>query len=228
MAGGFNAVDPKKSYKDDQGHGTHVAGTIAAARDGKGVVGVAPLASLYAVKVLDADGNGNFSDVIAGIEWAAKNKMDVANMSLGSDEGNESLRLAVVAAEKAGVVIVAAAGNSSGGPVSFPGTYPQTIAVAASDKTDKFAFFSSKGAEVDLIAPGADINSTKMDGGYEENSGTSMAAPHVAGLAALAIASGARGLAQVKRALEAASAPLKDLKPEEQGKGLPDAAKLVR
>lgn len=227
VAGGFNAVDPKKPFKDDQGHGTHVAGTIAAAHDGKGVVGMAPQARLYAVKVLDAEGNGNFSDVIAGIEWCAKNGMQVANMSLGASEGSEALHKAVIAAAKAGVAIIAAAGNDSGGKVSFPGAYPEVITVSSSDKNDKLSDFSSVGPEVDFIAPGSDINSTMMGGGFEELSGTSMATPHVSGLAALAIASGARTPAAVKAALSAASTLLPGLTAPQQGKGISDAGRLT-
>ena len=228
VAGGWNAVNPEKpaDWKDGQGHGTHVAGTIAGRRDGLGVVGVAPGAKLYAVKVLDEDGNGSYADVIAGLDWAVRNRMQVANMSLGADEGSPALRAAVRNAAKLGLVIVAAAGNSEGGPVSFPGVYPETIAVSASDRDDRFASFSSVGPEVDLIAPGAEILSTMPGGAYESLSGTSMAAPHVAGLAALAIARGARGVNAVLGVLSRAAKPLPGLPREKQGAGLVDAGKL--
>jgi subtilisin family serine protease len=227
VIGGFNALDPAKpdAWDDDQGHGSHVAGTIAGKRDGKGVVGVAPLAKLYAVKVLDKDGNGGFADVIAGIEWAASHGIKVANMSLGADEGSEALKLAVAAATKAGLTIVAAAGNS-GGPVGFPASYPETIAVAASDIKDGVADFSSRGPEVDFIAPGVDIKSVNKDGGWMLLSGTSMATPHVAGLAALAVARGAATPAAVRAALRKAATPLPNLGPELQGAGMIDAGKL--
>ncbi|MDD5305448.1 MAG: S8 family peptidase [Elusimicrobia bacterium] len=227
VIGGFNALDPKKpdAWDDDQGHGSHVAGTIAGKRDGKGVVGVAPLAKLYAVKVLDKDGNGGFSDVIAGIEWAASHGIKVANMSLGADTGSEALKRAVTAASKAGLTIVAAAGNS-GGPVGFPASYPETIAVAASDNKDAVADFSSRGPEVDFIAPGVDVKSVKMGGGYVELSGTSMATPHVAGLAALAVARGAATPAAVRAMLKKAATPLPGLSSDLQGAGMIDAGKL--
>ena len=227
VLGGFNALDPKNPDKwdDDQGHGSHVAGTIAGKRDGKGVVGVAPQAKLYAIKVLDADGNGGYSDVIAGIEWAVKNKIPVANMSLGADEGSEALKRAVQAATKAGLLIVAAAGNS-GGPVGYPASYPETIAVAASDVKDAVASFSSRGPEVDFIAPGVDVKSVNFEGGWTELSGTSMATPHVAGLAALAYARGASNPAKIRAALKAAATPLPNLGPELQGAGMIDAGKL--
>jgi len=230
IKGGFNAVDQSKSddFMDDNGHGTHVAGTIAGAGDARGVSGVAPEAALYGVKVLDAEGSGTVAGVIAGIQWAADNHMDVANMSLGSDESDQSLADAVAAAAKAGLTIIAAAGNSSG-PVGYPAAYPECIAVSASDKTDKLASFSSFGPQVAIIAPGVNILSTYMGGGYKTLSGTSMATPHVTGLAALAVAAkGARGTDAIRAALQAAASPLAGLSPVQQGAGLVDAAKLVR
>ncbi len=226
VAGGFNAVNPAApgDYTDDQGHGTHVAGTIAAARNGEGVVGVAPGAKLYGVKVLDKEGNGDYSTIIAGIDWAVKNRMHVVNMSLGADEGLEALRLAVAAAARAGVIIVAAAGNSSG-PVSFPALYPEVVAVSASDPSDKMAFFSSFGPEVDFIAPGVGVKSLALGGGFATHDGTSMACPHVAGLAALAAGLGRTGAA-LRASLKEAATPLPGLTAVQQGAGLIDTAKL--
>lgn len=228
VAGGVNVVDPKQpaNFADDQGHGTHVAGTIAAARDGSGVVGVAPQAKLYAVKVLDAEGNGNYDDIIAGIEWSAKNRMQVVNMSLGADESSEALRSAVAAAAKKGVVIVAAAGNT-GGPVSYPAAYPETIAVAASAQNDTLADFSSRGPQIAFIAPGTRVKSAKLGGGWESHDGTSMAAPHVSGLAALAVSLGARGHAGVLSSLTQSASLLPGIGPEGQGRGMIDAGKLA-
>jgi subtilisin len=191
-----------------------------------GVVGVAPGASLYAVKVLNAQGSGAYSAIIDGIQWAVDNKMDVANMSLGSPSGSAAIQKAVEAAYKAGLTLVVAAGNDSG-PVNYPAKYPQVIAVAASDSADKIASFSSRGAEIAVIAPGVAINSTYMGGVYKSLSGTSMASPHVAGLAALAVASGAKTPADVRKALLGAAVSI-GLKPVEQGVGLVDAGKLVR
>ncbi|MBI5247523.1 MAG: S8 family peptidase [Elusimicrobia bacterium] len=233
--GGYSAITKSENpadYQDDNGHGSHVAGTIAAHRDGKGVVGVAPKARLYAVKVLDADGSGNLSDVVDGIVWAAKNKMDVANMSLGAPVDSEAMKRAVRFARGSGVVVVAAAGNS-GGAVGFPGAYPDVIAVAASDSEDKLAGFSSRGPEVDFIAPGVDVLSARMGGGFASYSGTSMASPHVAGLAALVVSQGYVGLngpdgvfAQLKKA--ATKLPTEGMTAEMQGFGMLDAGKLAR
>lgn len=225
IAGNYNAQDPSKSGNDDNGHGTHVAGTVAAVFKEKGVVGVAPEAKLYAVKVLDADGFGDYSDVIAGIDWTVQNGMQLANMSLGADAGSDSLREAVEKASSAGVTLVAAAGNS-GGAVSFPGAYPQVLAVSALDESDQVTGWSSRGPEVDFIAPGNNIQSTYIGGVYLFLSGTSMAAPHVTGLAALAISLGAQGPGGVLNALRQAAISLPGLKPEEQGAGLVDAERI--
>lgn len=231
--GGFDAItqsEQKAAWQDGNGHGTHVAGTIAALRDGKGVAGVAPKARLYAVRVLDQDGSGSLSSVINGIIWCAKNGIQVANMSLGSAAPSEAMQKALRYAKSRGVVVVASAGNS-GGPVGFPGAYPEVIGVAASDFEDHVATFSSRGPEVDFIAPGVSVVSTAMGGGYANFSGTSMAAPHVTGLAALAVSQGWVGLdgpdgvlAQLKKAAK----PLEGPSANEQGFGMIDAGRLVR
>lgn len=225
--GGYNAIVSTASPMDDQGHGTHVSGTIGAVRDAAGVAGVAPKASLYAVKVLDKNGSGQYSWIIDGIEWAVTNHMDVINMSLGGGQGNEALKQVMQKAGEAGVTVVCAAGNDSG-PVNYPAKYPQAIAVSASDNTDKIASFSSRGAEIAVIAPGVNIYSTRRGGGYTTMSGTSMASPHVAGLAALAVGAGAKTPDQVRKALTGAASKLPGLKPTDQGAGLVDAFKLVR
>ena len=231
--GGYDAISKSEqadAYQDQNGHGTHVAGTVGALRDGKGVVGVAPKARLYAVRVLDADGSGSLSDVIDGIIWCANNGIQVANMSLGSSQPSDTMRRALAYAKSRGVVVVAAAGNS-GGAVGYPGAYPEVIGVAASDSDGKLASFSSRGPEVDFIAPGVYVVSTAMDGGYANFSGTSMAAPHMAGIVALAVSQGWVGLdgpdgvmAQLKKAAK----PLPGLTAEQQGAGMVDAGKLVR
>ncbi|UCC69908.1 MAG: S8 family peptidase [Armatimonadota bacterium] len=184
----WKPADPSK-WDDDNGHGTHVAGIIAALHNDIGVVGVAPNASLYAVKTLDRTGSGYVSDIIAGIEWCINNGMDVANMSLGTDSDVQSLHDACDTADGAGVVLVAAAGND-GVDVDYPGAYGSVIAVAATDNTDARPSWSSPGPEVYVAAPGVAIYSTWKDGGYETASGTSMAAPHVAGTIALQLAAG--------------------------------------
>ena len=194
VAGGQNfvtirgTVDPSK-WDDDNGHGTHVAGIVAALDNAIGVVGVAPGASLYAVKVLDKRGSGYLSAVINGIQWAITNGMQVINMSLGTTSDIQSFHDACDLAKEHGIVVVAAAGNSGDtdpdDDVNYPGRYSSVIAVAATDSGDVRAYWSSDGIEVAVSAPGVNINSTYKGGGYAVLSGTSMASPHVAGTVAL-------------------------------------------
>jgi subtilisin len=228
IKGGWNAITKSADFNDDHGHGTHCGGNIAALDNAVGIVGVAPKADLYGVKVLDANGSGTFDDVIAGMQWAVDNHMEVASMSLGADQGNQALADMVAAMKKGGVTLIAAAGNS-GGSVGFPGGYPEAIAVAASDSNDALADFSSRGPQVAVIAPGVNVYSLSKNGGYETMSGTSMATPHVAGLAVLYV-SKHKGATpdQVRAALSAASTKLTGVIAEGQGAGLPDATKLVK
>jgi subtilisin family serine protease len=191
IAGGVNyvgtarwkPVNPNK-WDDGNGHGTHVAGIIAALDNDIGVVGVAPEASLYAVRVLGNSGSGYVSDVVAGLEWAILNDMDICNMSLGTNTSVQSLREACDAAAAYGLLLVAAAGND-GGAVDYPAAYSSVIAVAAVDNSDTRPSWSSYGPSVELAAPGVDVYSTWKGGGYKTIGGTSMAAPHVAGTLAL-------------------------------------------
>ncbi|UCC83098.1 MAG: S8 family serine peptidase [Gemmatimonadota bacterium] len=173
-------------------HGTHVSGTAAALDNTVQVVGVAPLAQLFAVRVFDKIAAGLSaclaldSHTIGGIEWAISSGMDVVNMSLGSTIPSLAEADAIFAAYSAGVVVVAAAGNDDGGPVRFPAAYPQAIAVAATNSLDGVASFSNQGSEIELAAPGLSIASTVGGGGPPQAwNGTSMATPHVAGTAAL-------------------------------------------
>ena len=186
IKGGYNAINPLKSWNDDNGHGSHVAGIIAALNNAIGTVGAAPLADLYAVKVLNRQGSGYLSDIIEGLDWAIANNIQVVNMSLGTSSDILSFREAVQRVNAAGVVQVAAAGNS-GGSVGYPAAYPEVIAVSATDSGDALASFSSRGPEVDLAAPGVGIYSAYKGTGYATLSGTSMAAPHVAGSVALVL-----------------------------------------
>ncbi|AHM57842.1 minor extracellular protease Epr (plasmid) [Peptoclostridium acidaminophilum DSM 3953] len=184
IAGGANFVSTVRSYKDDNGHGTHVAGIIGASNNTIGVVGVAPEARIYAVKVLNKSGTGYISDIIAGLQWSVSNGMDVVNMSLGSNYPSTSFESAINAASDAGVIIVAAAGNDSSS-VDYPAAYDKTIAVSATDKNNLLASFSSRGDQVDIAAPGVSIYSTYKGSAYATMSGTSMATPHVSGVIAL-------------------------------------------
>ena len=187
IKGGYNAINSRKSYNDDNGHGSHVAGIIAAINNSTGVVGAAPQTDLYAIKVLNAAGSGYLSDVIEGIDWAITRGIQVTNMSLGTSADVQSMHDAVIRARNAGIVQVAAAGNDANKPVIYPAAYPEVIAISATDSTNTIASWSSRGPEVDLTAPGVSIYSTYKGTGYATLSGTSMASPHVAGAAALLI-----------------------------------------
>lgn len=197
LQGGVNFVsnppwkpaDPNK-WNDDNGHGTHVAGIVAAAQNGVGVIGVAPNANLYAVKVLDRNGSGYISTIIEGIEWAMNNNIEIINMSLGSSSDSQTLHDAVDSAYNAGIVIIAAAGNSGDGnpstnEVGYPAKYSSVVAVGATDVADNAPSWSSTGEEVEVAAPGVSVRSTWNNGSYDSISGTSMASPHAAGVAAL-------------------------------------------
>lgn len=202
IAGGvnFTSKSPRKpadatKWNDDNGHGTHVAGVVGAIDNEIGVIGVAPNVSLWAVKVLDRNGSGYISDVIAGIDWAVSKGVDVINMSLGTASDIQAMHDAVDAAYAAGVVVVAAAGNSGDGDgttneIIYPAKYSSVIAVAATASNDSTPSWSSEGIEVDVAAPGVAIRSTWNDGLYNTISGTSMASPHVAGTVALMLGAG--------------------------------------
>lgn len=196
---GYDFVNDDNDPMDDNGHGTHVAGTVAAEDNGDvmvGVVGVAPGASLYALKVLDSKGSGRYSDVIAALQWCVDHKIQITNNSYGSSgDPGVIVKEAFDNAYSARILHIAAAGNSGnsygvGDNIIYPARYDSVIAVAATDKSDKRASWSSTGSDLELSAPGVAINSTLLGGGYGEKSGTSMASPHVAGTAALVIAAG--------------------------------------
>jgi subtilisin family serine protease len=187
---GMNDDDPM----DFSGHGTHCAGIVAAVKGNDiGVIGVAPEADLYAVKVFDDFGDGRYSDVIEGLEWCIINDIQVISMSFGSayTGGDPGIEPWINDAYDAGILLVGAAGNDGSGvdTVIYPARYDKVIAVAATDISDNRASFSSTGPDVELSAPGVGIYSTYLGGGYATLSGTSMACPMVSGTAALVIAS---------------------------------------
>jgi subtilisin len=192
--GGVSFVPGAATPMDDNGHGTHCAGTIAAAVDGSNVVGVAPQASLYAVKVLDQIGSGAFSQIIAGIDWCIQHGMHVVSMSLGGPNPVTALETMCNTAWSKGLLLVAAAGNAqfqtpvppAASNVGYPAKYRNVIAVSAIDSSNVIAQFSSRGPEVDVCAPGVNVLSDKLGGGTTTMNGTSMACPHVSGVAALA------------------------------------------
>jgi len=198
---GYDFVNNDNDPKDDHGHGTHCAGiALGSGRSSDyNYVGVAPEADLYAYKVLDETGSGVGSWLIAAMEQAIQDDVDIISLSLGDscDTANpdDDLSEAADNAVNEGVVVIAAAGNNgTAGPISSPGCARNVTCVGASDHNDQVAYFSSRGPvewdgktlmKPDIVAPGVDIKSTRKGGGYTIKSGTSMATPHVAGAAAL-------------------------------------------
>jgi len=205
---GRNLIKNNSHANDDQGHGTHVAGTIAqSTHNGLGAAGLAFHARLMPVKVLNANGWGTTSAVADGIRWAADHGAQVINLSLGGPRDSRILRAAVRHARDKGAIVVAAAGNS-GGAVGYPGGTEGVIGVSATDNADALAWFSSRGQGVDIAAPGvAVVQQTICDRGrnrceiFPAYNGTSMAAPHVAGAAALLVGLGVSDADAVERIL---------------------------
>ena len=170
---------------DDNGHGTHVAGTAAARTDnGRGIAGVAFNSPLAVCKALDRKGAGAVAGIANCIGYLANTGAKVISLSLGVIENSVTLRNAVAAASRT-ALIVAAAGNSGAATTEYPAGYPEVVSVAATDRRDRHAAFSTANAKVELSAPGVDVVSAWRDGGYRAASGTSMATPHVAGVAAI-------------------------------------------
>ncbi|GEM_PF-967201 len=195
ILGGINVLQSFVPPNDDNGHGTHIAGTIAASGGSQGMTGVAPAASLFAVKSFDRHGSAYLSDIVKGIEWSVHNKMDIINMSFGMTDTSPALREAVKQAVHAGIIVCASSGNDGKtGIIDYPAQYKDTIAVGATEKGRYIASFSNRGERIDIYAPGERIVSTWPKGRYEILSGTSMATSHVTGLIALLMASRRKGV----------------------------------
>jgi subtilisin family serine protease len=174
--------------RDQNGHGTHVAGIIAAADNALGAVGVAPAARILPVRVLDAEGAGYAGDVAEGIVWAVDHGAAVINLSLGGPRPSAAQHLAIQYAVEQGVSVFAAAGNSGPSAVpEYPAAFPEVTAVGATTPQGLAASFSSRGSYVDLAAPGTMILAAHAGGGYAFQSGSSMASPFAAGVASLVL-----------------------------------------
>jgi serine protease len=229
---GYNAVKGNEHANDDDGHGTHVTGTIAqSTNNGIGLAGVAFNCSIMPIKVLASRGpvsSGSHADIADGIYFAADNGAHVINMSLGGPSGSNTLRDAVEYAYNQGVTIVCSAGNDgTGAPRSYPAAYDEFCIAVAATRFDKTrAYYSTTGSFVDIAAPGGDINVDQNGDGYADGilqqtfernpkdwgywffQGTSMAAPHVSGVAALLISTGVNHPDDVREALEATAEDL--------------------
>ncbi|GAB2717376.1 S8 family peptidase [Paenibacillus thermoaerophilus] len=192
---------------DDNGHGTHIAGTIAASG---GIIGVAPQSIIHPVKAFDHHGSAYVSDIIQGIDWCVRQKLDIVNMSFGMKTRSKSLHEAVRQAVAAGVVIVSSSGNDgSSTRTDYPARYPETISVGALNRSRRISRFSNRGPSVDLYAPGERVLSTWVNGRYHHLSGSSMATSHVTGVVALMLASRpSLSPRRLKRLLLASARPL--------------------
>jgi serine protease len=248
---GWNFVNNSPDATDDHGHGTHVAGTIAqSTHNGVGVAGVAFRAKIMPIKVLSARGSGSVSGIAEGIRWAADHGAKVINMSLGGPMASSVLSKAVKYAHDKGVTVVCAAGNDGRGKVSYPAAYPGSIAVASTQFDETTTFYSNWGKEIDIAAPGGNtrvdqngdgfpdgvLQNTIVPGDTSKNDylwfmGTSMASPHVAGVAALIIGSGVTDPDAVEKVLKDTARQPK-IKPKDDanryGAGIVDAQAAVK
>jgi hypothetical protein len=218
---GYDFVNDCDDPMDQEGHGTHVAGTVAGE-----YTGVAPAAKLYAIRVLDSNGMGSLFDVMSGVEWAIRKKLDVINLSLGSQGSSKSEEELYKAAYNSGMCICAAAGNDGDNRYNYPAAYDGVIAVAAIDRYKKRAYFSNMNDKNDLAAPGVDIRSSVPNNGYELYNGTSMATPHVSGVCALAKSYRQESSSEIEKRMKDNAENL-GIK-EEYGAGLVRADKLLK
>ncbi len=218
---------------DTYGHGTHVAGTVAQNTDnGKGAAGLAPGASVLPVKVLGDNGSGSVSSIARGVEWAADEGADVITMSLGWWGHSRTMAEAVKYAHDQGVVVVAAAGNEDTGALNYPAALPEVISVGATTQGDRLSSFTNWSADLDIVAPGVDIlqETTSRRGFYFSAwSGTSMATPHVAAVAALVKSVGIKDPVVVREILHQSARDLGDAGHDEYfGHGILDANAAVQ
>ncbi|MEJ9315039.1 S8 family peptidase [Priestia megaterium] len=198
---GYNFVEGNLNPNDGNGHGTHVAGIAGALTENSlGIAGIAPSASIIPVRALDNSGNGTLSNIANAITYSTNAGAKVINLSLGSSQGSITLENAINHAWNQGVVIVAAAGNEASNTLTYPAAYQNVIAVASTDINDQKSDFSNYGTWVEVSAPGSTILSTYTGSYYAYLSGTSMACPHVAGLAALLAAQGKNNV-QIKNTI---------------------------
>jgi serine protease len=235
---GYDFVNDKATADDDNGHGTHVAGTVAQSTNNNyGVAGIAYEAKLMPLKVLSSSGGGTISDIAEAIRFAADNKADIINMSLGGGGESQVMKDAIDYAYNKGVVIIAAAGNEGNSSASYPARYAHVIGVGATDAQGERAAFSNYGAGVDISAPGGGNGSkiwqemidpdtnTPIISGLE---GTSMAAPHVAGVAALIKSTGITAPDEIFAVLQQSVRKIEQDPQNYYGAGHLDAAAAVK
>ena len=185
---GINTLDIKDNIEDENGHGTHIAGIIAAEKNDFGIIGVAPKADLYIAKAFAKDGTSNFTAIEKAINWMIDKNVDVVNMSFSSSSGGRAYTELIHRMHLNGISMICAAGNEGeqgDNTIGYPARFKETVAVSAVDINKNIAGFSSKGNSAEICAAGIDIYSTYLNGGYATLSGTSMAAPIITGAVAL-------------------------------------------
>ncbi len=235
---GYDFVGDRPEASDDVGHGTHVAGTIAqSTNNGYGVAGIAYNAKIMPIKVLGANGGGTISDIAEGIKFAADNGADVINMSLGGGGSSRLMQEAIDYAYRKNVVVIAAAGNANQNSASYPARYPKVIGVSAIDAAGAKAPYSNYGAGVDITAPGGGesggilqetIDPRSGAAVFQDYKGTSMASPHVAGVAAMIKAAGVEEPAEVLQVLKQSAQKIKDDPFNHYGAGYLNAGEALR
>lgn len=186
LENGKNFIDDNDYPSDDNGHGSHVSGTIAAINNGVGIVGVAPKAKILPIKALDGEGNGSLQAIVKGMLWACEQKVDIITMSLGTPSHSKDFHDVVKYVASKGILIFCAAGNSGyRNNIMYPARYPETISIAAIDSNFNRTSFSCAGNALDFLAPGHDILSCVPNDSYAKMSGTSMSNPFAVGCACL-------------------------------------------
>jgi len=228
LSRGINLLNPRTLPLDDNGHGTHIAGTIAATGR-NAMTGIAPRATIFPVKAFDHNGSAYVSDIIKGIDWCVQNKVHIINMSFGMKRRSQAMLEAVRNARKNGVIIVASSGNDGKEAVDYPARFRQTISVGAIGRTGDVAPFSNRGKRIDVYAPGEKIMSTWPNYRYREMTGTSMATAHVTGILALVLSVRPRmSPLQIKKLVAAGQLPLSGKIKRARGPGRIDAIRVFR
>ncbi len=185
----YNAIEPHQPVIDTLGHGTTVAGIIAANHNSIGITGIASsVAELYDVKVLDDNGIGKIEHLVQGINWAIENNVEVLNISFGMSSNHQDLERIIEKALQKGIVVVASAGNNYGGKVEYPANYDEVISVTAVDHAYKAASFAAENGKIDFAAPGVNVITTTISNEYSIENGTSLASAHVTGIVSLILA----------------------------------------
>lgn len=225
---GISTLDSNLSFEDDYGHGTHVAGTIGASNS-SGMIGINPNVDFFVVKAFDKNGSGKLSDIIEGLDWLIRRQVNVINMSFSTNETSHIFERAINYAYRRGTVLVAASGNDGGSnSVNYPAKFREVIAVSATDNKDQLADFASTGPQIDFCAPGVNINSSWINGGYAVKSGTSFAAPHITGtIADIINYYGYLSPQQIRSMMANNAVRLEKLSKIQQGAGLVELPKLI-